>query len=153
LQKLLLSIVFSHGIQITEVGNRYATIFQMTSKDRARKKILIIEDDSTMLKALMLLLKSEMHDLTEAQNGKQAFQKISRESFDLIITDLFLNGMTGLDIFKKFKNKIPVLIMTGYVDSELAQDAKKEAGEDFVEKPFSPQFFRKKVKNLLSKNE
>ena len=123
----------------------------MTSKDRARKKILIIEDDSTMLKALILLLKSKMYDLTEAQNGNQALQKISRESFDLIITDLFLDGLTGLDIFKRFNQKIPVLLITGFGDSPLAKSAKQEAGEAYMEKPFSPGDLREKVKNIMVK--
>jgi DNA-binding response OmpR family regulator len=121
----------------------------MMTKRQKRKKILLIEDDLTMVRAIQLLLKSEPYDLSEIQNGHQALQTISRSKFDLIITDLFLNGITGLDIFRRCHHQIPVLIITGFSDSPLAQQAKEEAGEDFLEKSFSPEDFREKIRILL----
>jgi DNA-binding NtrC family response regulator len=106
-----------------------------------------------MRKAIRLLLKSDLYDLTEAKNGNEALRKIEKNNFGLIITDLFLNGITGLDIYKQFKKNIPVLIITGCVDSELAQEAKHEAGANYIEKPFSAQAFKEKVKDILTKNK
>lgn len=123
----------------------------MLAKDLSRKKILIIEDDPTMLKAIKLILKSDLYDLTDARNGQEARQKISRIRVDLIITDLFLNGLTGLDIFKEYNQQIPVLIITGYGESELARNARQEAGIAYLEKPFDPEKLKKKVNELLTK--
>ena len=125
----------------------------MTSEDKSSKKILIIDDDPTMRKALKLLLTSAMCDLTEAQNGRQAMEKISRENFDLIITDLFLDGITGLEIFERFNKQIPVLIITGFGGSPLARSARQQAGMAYLEKPFQPEALKEKVAFLLEKNE
>jgi len=136
-----------------DVGNRFATMLPMNSESKSIKKILVVDDDPTMRKALKLLLTSAKYDLTETQNGKQAMEKISCENFDLIITDLFLDGITGLEIFERFNEQIPVLIMTGFGGSPLARRARQQAGMAYIEKPFQPEALKEKIAFLLEKNE
>jgi two-component system response regulator PilR (NtrC family) len=147
----LLSRGYNHIFETGKNGNGFASVKQMLAKDLSRKRILIIEDDPTMQKAIKLILKSDLYDLEDARSGEEAKQIISEKRFDLIITDLFLNGITGLDIFKEYYQHIPVLIITGYGNSALAKIARQEAGMSYLEKSFNAETLKKKVSELLTK--
>lgn len=117
------------------------------------KRILLVEDDITMRKAIKIILDDGKYDITEAENGEKAITFLENGNFDLLITDLFLNKITGLDLFEMYNSKIPVILITGNTESYLAQKAEKIAGSSFMEKPFSPEIFKNKVNKLLTKNK
>lgn len=122
-------------------------------KKRYPKKILVIEDDPTMGKGIQIILRSELYDVMVKDNSSDAISFIKEDKPDLIITDLFLDNINGLEIYKKFNKKIPTMIITGSVDTKLAQKAKKTAGSSFLEKPFSPEMLTSKVNELSLKNK
>ncbi|MEI7890836.1 MAG: response regulator [bacterium] len=90
------------------------------------KRILILEDEKPMLKALTIKLESESLDVVGVSDASDFFQKIEEEKFDLILLDLMLPGMSGFDVLEKLKEgdiKTPVIIA-----SNLGQkDDKKRA--------------------------
>jgi CheY-like chemotaxis protein len=114
------------------------------------KKILIVEDDSTMRRALSIILDGEGYATEECGDGRSAVERLARIRFDLVVTDLFVPGPDGLEIFERFSGALPVLILTGFLRSPRAEEARKRAGRAFLEKPFSPRVFKERVAEILA---
>jgi len=126
---------------------------ELSEMTKQKKRILIIEDDSTMRTALAMMLEAENCEVNETESGEKALSLMEKNGFDLIVTDLFLNGTTGLDIFKAFHKKVPVLIITGFSDADLAKKAQQIARDAYLEKPFTSEVFKEKVIALLSRDK
>ncbi len=88
-----------------------------------RKKILIIEDDATMGKGIQMILRLS-YDVVVKDKSSDALSFIEEDKPDLIITDLFLDDINGLEIYEQFNKNIPTMIITGSIDTNLAQKAK-----------------------------
>ncbi len=105
------------------------------------KKVLLIDDEKEMLESLEKILShKEEFLLTSTSNCHKAISIIENEKFDLIITDLKLGELTGIDILKtakKFHPKTLVIILSGYGTIESGIEAIKNGAYDFIEKPFS----------------
>jgi len=107
------------------------------------KAILIIDDDLQVLKSLEKLLKKEGYDTTCAGSGKEALEWVERKDFDLVVVDIRMPDLDGVETTKKIKeirknkNKpdIPVVFLTGYSDM-VAIDSAKQYGEVIL-KPFN----------------
>ncbi len=116
-----------------------------------KKNFLIVEDDSTMRRAFSLLVKKKGLSITEAFSGMEAEKILQNRSFDLVITDLFLgDDISGLDIYQKHHSRMPVLIVTGFGESFLAEEARRVAGRYYLEKPFSSETFTTLVADLIN---
>lgn len=105
------------------------------------KKILIVDDELEMLESLEKILshKNEFN-IIACSSSKEAINKIEKNGFDLIITDLKLGDLTGIDILKtakKFHPNTLVIILSGYGTIESSVEAVKNGAFDFIEKPFS----------------
>mgnify|MGYP001102316152 CR=1 FL=1 len=112
------------------------------------KKVLIVDDDLIVLHSLYLLLEKD-YRVEGLSDGKQALNRIRENSYDLIITDLFLNDVTGLDLYWAAKNKENVIIITAYPEKELAIKAKSLLGDRFIPKSTSPEILKSKVAAIL----
>jgi len=103
------------------------------------EKILIIDDDIEILKMLDTILSAEEYDITRAEHGHEAVQLFKSGSFDLVITDMSMPGMGGLEVLKKVKHldaDIEVIILTGNATFENAVQTMKEDGAyNFLTKP------------------
>ncbi|RQW87783.1 MAG: sigma-54-dependent Fis family transcriptional regulator [Geobacter sp.] len=107
-------------------------------KDRA--KILLVEDEDLSRDSLIRLLKMTGFNVRGAATGKLALSFLSHEQFDIIITDLFLPDINGIDILKQVKELSPfteVILITGHASAETAVKAMKEGAFDYVTKPLS----------------
>ena len=124
----------------------------ISEKYKNIKKILVIEDDLTMRKAIQLILRSG-YDVFIKDNSRDVISLIKEVKPDLIITDLFLDNFNGLEIYEKFNENIPTLIMTGSAETSLAQKAKKIASGSFLEKSFLPEMLKVKIDVLLTKKK
>jgi len=105
------------------------------------KKILIIDDDRDMCQILKHFLTRKGYDVTEMYNGKKALEYLEDNQPDLILSDLRLEDMDGIDLLKKIKAKyadMPVIIMTGYSDIKTSVNAIKIGAYDYVTKPLLP---------------
>jgi two-component system nitrogen regulation response regulator NtrX len=102
--------------------------------------ILIVDDEASILQSLSGLLSDEGFDVITASNGYEALKTIDRESPDLVLLDIWMPGIDGIDTLKEIKKDNPhvqVIIITGHGTVETAVKATKLGAFDFIEKPLS----------------
>ncbi len=116
------------------------------------RKILIVDDEPKLRKLLQLIL-SEIDVIPlSASSGMEALEIIKEEDPDLIITDLKMPGMDGLELLKRIKKDFPdkqVVIITAYGSIDSAVSAMKEGASDYITKPFEVEDIKIKIKNIL----
>ncbi len=116
------------------------------------QRILVVDDDFAMRTALSESLESCGFDVEMAEDGVIALQKFRKGSFALVITDLRIPRMTGIDLLrsvKKISPNIPVIIVSAYGTVQNAVEAMKEGAEEFLLKPFSLDELETRVRNVL----
>lgn len=102
------------------------------------KRILIVEDDNFFRETIADVLK-EKFKVVEAPHGKSACEQLSIQDFDLVISDIQMPGMTGIDLLewaKKNKPKVPFIIMTGFSTLLETKSAHEMGAKGFISKPF-----------------
>ncbi len=119
-----------------------------------KEKILIVDDEKDIVKMLDYNLKKEGFRAMSCYDGEDALNFVKRESFNLIILDLMLPGIDGLEVLKSLKkedktSRIPVIMLTAK-----AQESDKIVGlelgaDDYITKPFSPRELIARVKAVL----
>ncbi|CAN2049519.1 DNA-binding transcriptional activator/ornithine decarboxylase inhibitor AtoC [Candidatus Magnetomoraceae bacterium gMMP-1] len=117
-------------------------------------KILIVDDDRGMREFLEIMLIEEGYNVSCAKDGKQALAICRKKSFDLIITDLKMPKLDGINFLKQLKNVSPeslVILVTAYASPESAITAMKEGAYDYVEKNFDIDDFKVIVRDALDK--
>ena len=118
-------------------------------------KILLIEDQDSYRLTLEQAL-GEEHDVRAVESGERAVEVAATEPMDLVITDLKLGGMTGLEVIRRLKRADPYLeaiVMTAYATVETAVEAMKEGAYDYITKPFSLDEFQLLVSNALERRD
>jgi len=116
------------------------------------KKILIVEDDPPTLDMIAEVLEVEGVSATGAYNGVEALAILETNSFDIILSDLMMPMVSGIDLCREIKAKsiaAPVIIFTGNVNYELAVAAMKAGAIDFKLKPFVWDDFKKAIRKAL----
>lgn len=121
------------------------------------KHILIIDDEELITKSLLKLLKKEGYEATVAKSGEEALKKIKKTDFDLIISDVRMPEMDGIETIKQIRNyleesnkkPIPEVMITGYADMEKYVNAKELEVFDYLYKPFDNQEFLRIIKNAV----
>ena len=101
-------------------------------------QILLVDDESSMRLTLTALLKRANHTLMQAATGSEALEKIEKNHFDVVITDLKLDAVSGLDVLRAAKINNPqteVIVLTGYGSVETAVAAMKAGAIDYLTKP------------------
>ncbi|GAB3203925.1 DNA-binding response OmpR family regulator [Pontibacter aydingkolensis] len=114
--------------------------------------ILIVEDDEMILRALEFRLKKDGYEVTAARNGKEAIENLKTSSFKLVITDLMLPFIMGMELLSYIKTNhpnVPVIVLSGADEETTVIDAFKLGADDFIAKPFSPGELSLRVKRLL----
>ena len=105
-----------------------------------KASILIVEDEPKMRRLLELQLAEEGFQARIAADAETGLQMLGKESFDVVVTDLKLPGMSGLEFLQAVKRvnaDLPVVLMTAFGTVESAVDAMKAGASDYVLKPFS----------------
>ena len=100
--------------------------------------ILIVEDDAAHLEVLIKVFAKESLKADRAQSGEQALGIAAHKHFDLVITDMVMPGMGGLDLLRTLQTLSPdteVIMMTAFGTIELAVEAMREGAYDFITKP------------------
>ncbi len=122
---------------------------------KARDRILIIDDDEKNRKLLKMRLLSENFDVVEAEDGTKGLELAESENVDLILLDIKMPGMSGLDVLTEFEKKeveVPVVMMTAYGSESIAVEAFKKGATDYLIKPFDTQMAAKRVADIIEKN-
>lgn len=118
--------------------------------------ILAVDDEEIILRTLDLDLEEEGYEVTMANNGEEAVRKIDGKDFDMLITDLMMEGIDGLQVLKAAKNKIPdimALVLTGYGSLTSAIDALRLGASDYMLKPYDKSELLMRVGNCIEKLE
>jgi DNA-binding response OmpR family regulator len=106
--------------------------------DHPKKRILIIEDDAEMRSLLMDFIVEEGFGVDSVDNGSEAFRRVVRESFDIIITDIRMPGLTGLDILpglKKLRPEASIIVITAFGSEEVFHKSLERGADAYLEKP------------------
>ncbi len=118
-----------------------------------RAKILILDDEPDMAENLGLILNGVGHDTIIETESLKALDLVERERPDLIVTDLVMPKLDGIDILEQIKDRhpeIPVIVLTGYATVDSAVMAMKKGASDYVSKPFSPEEILLRVQKTLT---
>ncbi|MCF8108043.1 MAG: response regulator [Desulfohalobiaceae bacterium] len=115
--------------------------------------VLVVDDDAGVRRVIKRILESEGYQVRLASNGTQGLECLDRESIDLIVLDLKIPEMSGpdfLDQFRKEHGVIPVVIITGYPESSLMQEAMKYGPFTLLAKPIDRNQFVQAVHLALN---
>lgn len=118
------------------------------------EKILVVDDEQSMRDVLSIMLKRAGYGVTTASDGEEAVGHIHKEIFDLVITDLRMPKMGGLDVLKTVKASSPetvVLVITAFASAESAVDAMKHGAYDYLTKPFQVDEVQLIIRNALER--
>ncbi len=118
-----------------------------------KNRILVIDDDEGIREACSTVLERERYIPVLAETGEMGLELLKKEDFDLVIVDLKLPGISGMDVLKRSREdnpEIPVIMITGYATVETAVEAMKAGAFDYLVKPFSPDELRVVVKKALN---
>jgi two-component system response regulator PilR (NtrC family) len=114
--------------------------------------ILIVDDELSMRELLELLLKREGYRVALAENGRKAIEKIKKAHFDLLLCDIRLGDITGLEVLREVKKKDPdtvVIMISAYASAETAVEAMNDGAYDYVPKPFDKNELKQTIANAL----
>ena len=117
-------------------------------------RILLADDDPVVLKYLSILLEKNDYDYITATNGIEAIEKVKTYSPDLILLDVKMPEMDGLEVCKKLKSDsstqhIPIIMITGSIDKESRVKGLSVGANDFLTKPIDRPELMVRVRNLL----
>lgn len=117
-------------------------------------KILIVDDDKTTRKILSLYLKEGGFNVTTAENGLNAMEKLGSDTFQLVMTDLNMPFMDGIKFIKTIKANprtanIPALMLTAETDGEEKDRALKAGADGYLSKPVTAEELVAKIKQML----
>lgn len=124
---------------------------------RRKKVILVAEDEFHVREIVRINLEMEGYKVLVAGNGKEALDLISHELPDLVITDVMMPEMDGMEFFltlkeKKETNNIPVIMLTVKSQFEDIKSASILGVDEYMTKPFDPRDLNERVKKILKKN-
>ncbi|NQJ22059.1 response regulator transcription factor [Streptococcus suis] len=114
-------------------------------------RILVLEDDPVINQVVCEFLKEEGHEVLSFVNGRIAYQASQESQFDLLILDIMVPEMTGLEVLQEVRKKstIPILMLTALGDECTQLLSFNQQISDYVTKPFSPLILMKRVENIL----
>jgi DNA-binding NtrC family response regulator len=121
-----------------------------------RANILVIDDEESMRDSCRQTLARNGNRVEVAEDGSKGLSMLEAESFDIVILDLKMPGVSGMEVLKKIMQDDPeavVIVITGYATIESAVEAMKSGAYDFIPKPFTPDSLRAIVKRALDKRE
>jgi len=116
------------------------------------KKILVVDDERSMREFLEIMLQQDGHEVCCAESGVEAIELIGRDFFDLVITDIRMKPIDGLQVLKECKKISPktvVVIISAYASTETAVSAMKEGAYDYLPKPFKVDEMRAVISDAL----
>ena len=124
---------------------------------KERQAILVVDDERSMREFLEILLKKEGYKVSLAASGEKACQILEKRKFDLLITDIKMKDVDGLEVLRKAKEISPesvVVMISAFATAETAVEAMKEGAYDYIPKPFKIIDFKRIIKDALqSKKE
>ena len=116
------------------------------------QQLLAVDDDRSMLKVLEVTLSKEGYKVSCAESGGKAISMIKKKHFDLLLCDIRLGDISGLDVLRAAKKQNPhtvVIMISAYASAETAVEAMNEGAYDYLPKPFDNEELKQTIKNSL----
>ena len=120
----------------------------------ARKSILVVDDEKNQREILETILSGEGYDVTTASSGEAAMKFVADRHFDLVLSDLKMTGMSGLDLLKQltdFDRSIIVILLTAHGSVDSAVDAMRLGAFEYLQKPYDSEKLLETVSRALKK--
>ncbi|MGA1868394.1 MAG: response regulator [bacterium] len=119
-------------------------------------KLLIIDDELVVQQSCTDIFteKSDQYHIEAVSSGEKALSELEKKSFDIILTDLKMPGLPGLELIATIKKKFPhiaIIVITGYATVKIAVEAMKLGAVDFVPKPFTSDEIFDAVENMVKR--
>ena len=122
-----------------------------------RRKILLIDDEELVIKSVSKLLTKEGYEVVSCKNGEEALEKVKSELIDLIVCDIRMPNLTGIDTVRKIREfqteagrKVaPEILITGYADEGAIREAEALQVADYIYKPFDLRDFLTCIKKHM----
>ncbi|GIP37508.1 transcriptional regulatory protein ResD [Paenibacillus sp. J31TS4] len=117
-------------------------------------RILVVDDEERIRRLLRMYLEKEGYEIEEAENGEMALQKATAQDFDLILLDLMLPGMDGIEVCTRLRQSkaTPVIMLTAKGEEANRVQGFEVGADDYVVKPFSPREVIYRVKAILRRS-
>ena len=120
----------------------------------SHERILVVDDEENVRVLFSRILQKEGYEVECASSGSEAIEKLANNCFDLVVTDLKMNGVDGLDVVRKGKTvnqTMPFILISGYGTSQTAGRAAREGADMFLMKPIEISELKLAVKKALQK--
>ena len=120
----------------------------------SHEKILVVDDEKNVRVLFERILAKEGYEVECAASGSEAIHKLANNSFDLVVTDLKMDGIDGLDLIRKGKKTnqaIPFILISGYGTAQTAVSAAQEGADVYLMKPIDMKDLKLAVKRALRK--
>lgn len=121
---------------------------ELSDEDRKKYKILVVDDELSLRDSLKEWLEEEGFTTGMAESGNQALEMLAKEDYQLMLTDIKMPGMDGVELLNRAKKNYPdlgVVMMTAYATIDTAVDAMKIGAHDYLIKPFNPELLIPKI--------
>jgi DNA-binding NtrC family response regulator len=105
-----------------------------------RRRVLIVDDDHLVRDALRFALEDAGYDVWAVAHGADALAVLESQAVDIVLSDIFMPGMNGFELLKQIRQRrpdVPVILVTGFGNIEMARQALKEGATDFITKPYN----------------
>jgi two-component system nitrogen regulation response regulator NtrX len=116
------------------------------------KTILIVDDDKSVRESLKMILEYDRYEVEFAENGEQGLQKLERSPVDVVLLDVKMSGMDGIEVLTKIRQKnekLPVVMISGHGTIETAVEATKLGAFDFLSKPLDRDKLLVTIRNAI----
>jgi len=116
-------------------------------------RVLLVDDNTSLCKTMSFILERKGYDVSIVIDGEAAIDRVREQLYDVIIMDIKMPKMDGVETFKKMKKvrpDIPVLMMTGYAVPDLVDEALKEGAWAVMYKPFDMEVVLKQIEEIVS---
>jgi twitching motility two-component system response regulator PilH len=116
------------------------------------KKLLICDDSNFSRKRIIDMIKSDDFEIIEAQDGQQALDKINDKNPDLVLLDLLMPKITGIELLKILKEKninVPVIVISADIQESTKQECKKLGAIEFLNKPPQKEVLNNSIKAII----
>jgi len=121
-------------------------------RDSEDKHILVVDDEPDLCWNFRQILESEGYKVSTANGGEEAIDIVKKGNIDLIIMDVMLPGIDGIETYRRIKKmgaNLPVIMITGYTSTNKAMEAIKLGAVDYITKPFSNEYIINLIKSVL----
>jgi YesN/AraC family two-component response regulator len=122
--------------------------------EKRKFTILVVDDEKIIHESCGRILRDEGYTVETALSGQEALLKLKEKQYDLVLSDIKMPGMSGVEALEKMKKEVPditVVMFTGYSSVETARDSMKLGAADYLPKPFTPEELLRVVREALQK--